>query len=117
MNGLETILEKQDEIKPDREYKVRELVRIIPHTDCGTVKSQNKEGELTGKYTVFFKNRGETKGLQEAIDNGKTVLVTIKEVAKKWFVIQKQVRTPNVEIPDTTLEEQHQEAMDLGQDY
>ena len=116
MNGLETILEKQDEIKPDREYKVRELVRIIPHTDCGTVKSQNKEGELTGKYTVFFKNRGETKGLQEAIDNGKTVLVTIKEVDKKWFVIKKEIRTPNVKIPESSLEEQQKESEAFG-DY
>ena len=109
MNGLEKILDKQDEIKPDREYKVRELVRIIPHTDCGTVKSQNKEGELTGKYTVFFKNRGETKGLQEAIDNGKTVLVTLKEVDRKWFVIKKEIRTSNVEIKESSLEEQQKE--------
>lgn len=116
-NELKTVNKIVDESKDivfDREYRIRELVRIIPHTDMGTVKSEDIEGELTGRYSVFFKNHNETKGLQKAIDDKKTVLVTIKEIGNRWGVIKSEIRKPNAEIKEPTLEEQQKESEAFG---
>ena len=109
LKTVKMIQDKSENVEFDRELKIRELVRIIPHTFMGTVKSLDKEGELTGRYSVFFKNHNETKGLQKAIDDKKTVLVTIKEIGNRWGVIKSEIRKPNAEIKEPTLEEQKKE--------
>lgn len=117
LKTVNKIVEDSKDIKFGREYRMRKLARIIPRTDCGMVKSHKIKNEITKDYMVFFKNRSATKGLQEAIDEGKTVFVTIKEVKGRWFVIKKEIRTPNVEIPGASLKEQTAEIQDLGNDY
>ena len=87
MNGLDTILEKSEDIKFDREHRIRELVRV--NNIMGTVKSHEIEGELLGKYSVWFKTLKEANTCKEGLnDDKKTVLVTIKEVGNRWSVIK-----------------------------
>ena len=117
LKTVNNILDKSEDMVFDREYNILKLDHVIPHTDCGMVKDHKINDRITKDHMVFFKNRYEAEKSQDALDNGKTVFVGLKEVDKKWFVIKKEIQTPNVEIPETTLEEQYQEAMDLGNDY
>ena len=106
---LKTVNMIRKQFVKDIKRDVRELVRIVPHSVIGTVKSEGQPDEPVNDYDVFFENLYKTEGLQEAIDEGKTVLVTLKEVDRRWFVIKKEIRTPNVEIPESSLEEQQEE--------
>jgi hypothetical protein len=103
------IVEDSKDIEFDREYRIRELIRVVPHSTVGTVKSDEVEGEPTGRYSIFFKDLNSTKGLQDAINDGKTVLVTLKEIGGRPDVIKSEIRVPNVEIKDSTLKEQQKE--------
>ena len=115
MKGIETIMEKSKNMVFDKELRIRKLIKVI--NIMGTVESANKEGELTNTYSVWFKTYKEASKYQEALNKGKTVFVTLKEIGARWSVIKAEIRKPNVEIPDSTLEEQQKEAMDLGNDY
>jgi hypothetical protein len=115
MNTMDKIQEKTLNMKIVEEKRIRELIKVI--NIMGTVKSANKEGELTNTYSVWFKTYKEANKYQEALNDGKVVLVTLKEIGNRWSVIDAEIRKPNVEIPDSTLEEQRQEVMDLGNDY
>ncbi len=42
MNGLETIMEKSEDMEFDRETEIRDLVRVVEHSTMGTVKSDEK---------------------------------------------------------------------------
>jgi hypothetical protein len=97
--------------------RIRDLVRT--NNISGIVKSGNAPGELTGKYTIWFRTLSETAGLNDAIKEGKTVRVTIKEIGGRWSVIKDGIAiiTPNTEIPEPTLEEQTKEYEALGNDY
>ena len=117
MNGLETIMEKSEDMEFDRETEIRDLVRVVEHSTMGTVKSDETPGELPGKYSVWFKTQKEADACFDGIQNGYTVRVALKEVGNRKSVIRYYIRIPNVEIKESTLKEQTAEIQDLGNDY
>ena len=116
MKTMDKIVEKTLNMKITEEKRIRELIRIVPHSSMGVVKSCDVEGEPISRYSIFFKNLSETNGLQEAIDNDKKVLVTLKMIGGRPSVIKSEIRTPNVKIPESSLEEQQKESEAFG-DY
>ena len=117
MNTMDKIQEKTLNMKITEEKRIRELVRVTPHSTMATVKSENAPGELLGKYSAWFKTPVEASSCDYELSKGKTVLVTIKEIEGRWSIIKSEIRTPNVDIPESSLEEQHKEMEALGNDY
>ena len=103
-------MKKSKDMEFDREYRIRELIRVVPHSMVATVKSEDIEGEPTGRYSVFFKNLNEADGLQESINDGKTVLVTLKEIGGRPGVIKSHILAKDtVEFKEPSLKEQKKE--------
>ena len=98
----------EQSVKVTEVKRIRELVRV--NNLMGTVLSDSVEGELTGKYSVWFKTLKEANKCNDGIKEGKTVLVTLKEIGARWSVIDSEIRTPNAEIKESSLSEQKKES-------
>ena len=106
LKTVKMINEQPLEIK--KELRIRELIRV--NNIMGTVNSDGIEGELPGKYSVWFKTPKEAKEYENALNDDKTVLVTLKEIGARWSVIDSEIRTPNAEIKESSLSEQKKES-------
>ena len=114
LKTVKMINDKSEDMEFDREYEIRELSHIIPRTDCGMVKPDKKSNRITKEHMVFFKNRYEAEKFQDALEKGKTVYLGLKDVDRKKFVIESEIRTPNVEIKEASLSEQKEEQEAFG---
>ena len=109
LKTVNNILDKSEDMVFDREYNILKLDHVIPHTDCGMVKDHKINDRITKDHMVFFKNRYEAEKFQDALEKGKTVYLGLKDVDRKKFVIESEIRTPNVEIKEASLEKQAKE--------
>lgn len=109
---LETVNKiRETPLKVTEIKRIRELVRV--NNIMGTVESEGDPDEIISKhYSVWFKTFKEAQICKDALEDGKQVLVTIKEVGSRWGVIKNAIRTIHPQ-----EDEQFQEAMELGQDY
>lgn len=117
LKTVNKIIEKSKDIVFDRETEIRDLIRVVEHSTLCTVKSDETPGELPGKYSAWFRTQKESDECFEAIKNGKTVRVALKDIGNRQSVTKYHIITPNKEIGESSLKEQTKEVESLGGDY